>query len=59
MNVLEEWARNPVLETLLVEVGPVDPHCLIVREVMDTVIKELVRDAEYSTEGLTYVEKYG
>jgi len=48
LNILEEWTHNPILEAGFVEFGPVDPHCLILWDVMDAIIEGLAGDAKES-----------
>ena len=40
MDIPEEWFYNPILEGLPVVVSPVDPHRLVLWEVMNAVIRE-------------------
>lgn len=41
-NILEKRTNNPILEALIVELGPVDSLWVILWEVMNTALKELV-----------------
>ena len=43
MNVLDKRARDAILESIWIEVRPVCPSRLVLREVMDTASVKLVR----------------
>lgn len=59
MDILEEWTHDPVLESVFVEISPVNSHRAILREVMNAMIIKSVGNTKVSIEDLTYAEKYG
>ena len=59
MDILEEWTHDPVLESVFVEISPVNSHRAILREVMNAMIIKSVGNTKVSIEDLTYAETYG
>jgi hypothetical protein len=57
MDILDEWERNPILEALLVELSPIEPHTLVLWEVMNPENEELAVNAKDWALSLTYVVK--
>ena len=45
-DILEEWACNPVFESLFIELGPIDPHARVLWKVMDATIRKLAVGAK-------------
>ena len=57
MDILDKWERNPVLEAPLVKLSPIEPHTLVLWEVMNPGNGELAVNARDWTLSSTYVEK--